>query len=62
MEYMVNEKGERTRVVLTVEEYEELIEPREKLADIAAHDEAMEALESGRETRTLRRDRGKQPG
>lgn len=58
MEYMVNEQGERTRVVLSVEEYEELIEAREELVDIAAHDEAVADLESGRDTRTLRRARG----
>lgn len=51
MEYMVNEQGERTRVVLSVEEYEELVEAREELADIAAHDEAVQALQSGEDER-----------
>lgn len=41
MEYMVNEKGERTRVVLSVKEYEELVEAQEKLEDRLA----VEALE-----------------
>lgn len=56
MEYLVNEQGERTRVVLTVEEYEELVEAREELEDVAAYDEAMAALEH--DGRTLRRARG----
>lgn len=51
MEYLVNEKGERTRVLLSVEEYEELVEAREELADIAAHDEAVAELESGEDER-----------
>lgn len=51
MEYMVNDKGERTRVVLSVEEYEELVEAREELADIAAHDEAVAELASGEDER-----------
>lgn len=51
MEYLVNEQGERTRVVLTVEEYERLIEAREELEDIADHEQAMADLESGKEER-----------
>jgi PHD/YefM family antitoxin component YafN of YafNO toxin-antitoxin module len=50
VEYLVNEKGERTRVVLSVEEYEELLEAREELEDIAAHNEAVEAIRNGEET------------
>lgn len=49
-EYMVNEKGERTRVVLPVEEYEALLEAREELEDIAAHNEAVETIRNGEET------------
>ena len=51
MEYMTNEKGERTRVVLSIDEYEELVEAREELADIAAHDEAVSELASGEDER-----------
>lgn len=38
VEYLVNETGERTRVVLTVEEYDELPEAREQLEDRLAAD------------------------
>lgn len=48
---MTNEKGERTRVVLSIEEYEELVEAREELADIAAHDEAVSELATGEDER-----------
>jgi len=33
-QYLVDEKGQRTGVVLTVEEYEELVEAAEQLDDI----------------------------
>jgi PHD/YefM family antitoxin component YafN of YafNO toxin-antitoxin module len=57
-QYIVDEEGNRQSVVLSVEEYERLLDAAEELADIAAHDEAVADLESGRETRTLRRARG----
>ena len=44
-EYIVNEGGERTRVILDVEEYERLLEAAEELEDIAAYDEAKAAIE-----------------
>jgi predicted component of type VI protein secretion system len=47
MEYMVNEKGERTRVVLSVEEYEELVEAREELSDITALNEDKARMDGG---------------
>ena len=56
--YLTDEKGHRTAVVLPIDEYEALIEAQEELSDIAAHDEAVADLESGRETRTLRRPCG----
>ncbi len=56
--YLTDEEGHRTAVVLPIDEYEALIEAQDELFDIAAHDEAVEDLESGRETRTLRRPRG----
>lgn len=47
MEYMVNERGERTRVVLSVEEYERLQEAADELEDIRVFDEAMAEQERG---------------
>lgn len=44
-EYIINEGGERTRVILDVEEYERLLEAAEELEDIAAYDEAKAAIE-----------------
>lgn len=58
MEYLVNEKGERTRVVLTVEEYEELVNAREELEDARDHERVMADVRSGKEERTLRRSAG----
>jgi hypothetical protein len=46
-EYIVNEGGERTRVVLSVEEYEELVEAREELAGITALNEDKALMDSG---------------
>lgn len=51
MEYLVNERGERTRVVLSIEEYERLMDALEEFEDIAAYDEAIEDLRSGKEER-----------
>lgn len=56
--YLTDKEGHRTAVVLTIDEYEELIEAQEELEDIVAHDEAVADLAAGRETRTLRRPRG----
>lgn len=44
-EYIVSVSGERTRVILDVEEYERLLEAAEELEDIAAYDEAKAAIE-----------------
>lgn len=38
--YITDEQGNRQEVVLSVEEYEKLVEAAEELADIAAYDEA----------------------
>lgn len=51
MEYLVNEKGERTRVVLTVEEYERLLDAQEELEDARDHERVMADLRAGREER-----------
>ncbi|MDN5697289.1 MAG: hypothetical protein L0G70_04855 [Rubrobacter sp.] len=38
--YITDEQGNRQEVVLSVEEYEKLLEAVEELADIAAYEEA----------------------
>ena len=37
---MTNEKGEKTAVVISIEEYQKLLEELEELEDIRAYDEA----------------------
>lgn len=39
-QFITNEKGERTHVIIDIEDYEEIIERLEDLADIRAYDEA----------------------
>jgi len=39
-QFLTNEKGERTAVVISIEEYEKLLEELEELEDIRAYDEA----------------------
>jgi PHD/YefM family antitoxin component YafN of YafNO toxin-antitoxin module len=39
-QFITNEKGERTAVIISIEDYEEIIERLEDLADIRAYDEA----------------------
>jgi PHD/YefM family antitoxin component YafN of YafNO toxin-antitoxin module len=43
--YIVDENGKRVSVILTVEEYERLLEELEELEDIRAYGEAKAALE-----------------
>ncbi len=52
-QFIVNEEGERTAVVLPVEEYERLVEAFEDLEDIRIHDEAMVELDAGARPRPL---------
>lgn len=52
-QFIVNEAGERTAVVLPVEEYERLVEAFEDLEDIRIHDEAMAELDAGARPRPL---------
>lgn len=47
--YIVDEQGNRRSVVLPIEEYERLVQAAEELADIADHDDAVAALQSGEE-------------
>ncbi len=55
-EYIVNEGGKRTRVILDIEEYERLLEAAEELEDIAAYDEAKAAIERGEDSPTPLRE------
>lgn len=38
--FLTNEKGERIAVVISIEEYEKILDELEELADIKAYDEA----------------------
>jgi PHD/YefM family antitoxin component YafN of YafNO toxin-antitoxin module len=52
-QFLVNERGERTAVVLGLDEYERLVEAFEELEDQRIHDEAMEELRAGAKSRSL---------
>jgi PHD/YefM family antitoxin component YafN of YafNO toxin-antitoxin module len=39
-QFLINEKGEKTAVVISIEEYEKILEELEDLEDIRAFDEA----------------------
>ena len=43
--YIVDENGKRTGVILSVEEYERMIEALEDLEDVRLYDEAKAALQ-----------------
>jgi PHD/YefM family antitoxin component YafN of YafNO toxin-antitoxin module len=45
-QFLTNEKGERVAVVLSIADYEEMIEALEDLADIRAIDEAKASNET----------------
>lgn len=45
--FVTDEKGRRVGVILSVEEYEALIDEREDLEDVIAYDEAKAELERG---------------
>jgi PHD/YefM family antitoxin component YafN of YafNO toxin-antitoxin module len=45
--YIVDENGKRTGVILSVEEYERIIEALEDLEDVRLYDEANAALQRG---------------
>lgn len=51
--FLVNERGERTAVVLRLDEYERLAEAFEELEDQRIHDEAMDELRAGAKPRPL---------
>ena len=48
-QFLTNEKGERTAVVLPIEEYEELMERLEDAEALKKADEALAAIERGEE-------------
>jgi prevent-host-death family protein len=39
-QFLINEKGEKVAVVISIEEYEKILEELEELEDIRAYDEA----------------------
>ena len=48
-QFIVNEKGEKTAVVLPIEEYEKILEVLEDVQALEEADEALEALRRGEE-------------
>lgn len=48
-QFLVNDKGERTAVMLPIEEYRELLERLEDAEALREADEALAAIESGEE-------------
>lgn len=52
-QFLVNERGERTAVVLRLDEYERLVEAFEELEDQRIHDEAVDELRAGAKPRPL---------
>jgi PHD/YefM family antitoxin component YafN of YafNO toxin-antitoxin module len=51
VEYVTNERGERTRVLLEIAEYERMREALEELEDIRESEDVLSRLESGEEER-----------
>ncbi len=49
MEYVTDERGRRTRVILKIEEYERLVEAVEDAEDAREHERVMAAIRSGEE-------------
>ena len=47
MEYVTDERGRRTRVILEIEEYERLVEAAEDAEDALEHERVMEAIRNG---------------
>lgn len=44
--YIINEKGEKTKVVLDIEDYKKIMEELEELESIKAYDEAKDSGET----------------
>lgn len=51
MEYVTDERGRRTRVILEIEEYERLVEAAEDAEDARDHERVIAAIRSGEEER-----------
>jgi hypothetical protein len=51
VEYVTDERGRRTRVILEIEEYERLIEAVEEAEDLREHERVMAAIRNGEEER-----------
>jgi hypothetical protein len=51
MEYVTDERGRRTRVILEITEYERLVEAAEDAEDLREHERIMSAIKSGEEER-----------
>lgn len=51
MEYVTDERGKRTRVILEIEEYERLVEAAEDAEDAREHERVMSAIRKGEEER-----------
>lgn len=51
MEYVTDECGRRTRVILEIEEYERLVEAAEDAEDAREHERIMTAIRNGEEER-----------
>ena len=51
MEYVTDERGRRTRVILEIAEYERLVEAAEDADDLREHERIMAAIKSGEEER-----------
>lgn len=49
-QFITNEKGEKTGVILTIKDDEKLLDIAEEYADIKAFDEAVKKIEQGKET------------
>ena len=47
MEYVTDERGRRTRVILEIEEYERLVEAAEDAEDTREHERIMAAIRNG---------------
>jgi len=58
VEFIVDERGKRTKVILDIEKFERLVEAAEDAEDIRVAEEARRKLDSGEEQRTLRRPGG----
>ena len=54
MEYVTNEQGERTKVLLDLKDYERLLEAAEDAEDAATAQEELDMLRRGETERTLR--------